>query len=121
MLFRSGEKVAELHRRRRGLRVEGRGAFGLKDLRAAPAGFGPEAPVGRHRVASQLQRLGDQLSVGEAAEVAVAGPLPFSRLLVLHPDRQAGEDAENNPDKVLASWGSPRLIASVEGVRFYGI
>ncbi len=35
--------------------------------------------------------------------------------------RQAGEDAENNPDKVLASWGSPRLIASVEGVRFYGI
>ena len=34
--------------------------------------------------------------------------------------RQAGEDAETDPDKVLASWGSPRLIASVEGVRFYG-
>lgn len=34
--------------------------------------------------------------------------------------RQAGEDAETDPDKVLASWGSPRQIASVEGVRFYG-
>ena len=34
--------------------------------------------------------------------------------------RQAGEDAETDPDKVLESWGSPRLIASVEGVRFYG-
>ena len=34
--------------------------------------------------------------------------------------RQAGEEAETDPDKVLASWGSPRLIASVEGVRFYG-
>mgnify|MGYP000617902389 CR=1 FL=1 len=34
--------------------------------------------------------------------------------------RQAGEDAETDPDKVIASWGSPRLIASVEGVRFYG-
>lgn len=35
--------------------------------------------------------------------------------------RQAGEDAETDPEKVLESWGSPRLIASVEGVRFYGI
>jgi hypothetical protein len=35
--------------------------------------------------------------------------------------RQAGEDAETDPEKVLKSWGSPRLIASVEGVRFYGI
>jgi hypothetical protein len=35
--------------------------------------------------------------------------------------RQAGEEAETDPDKVLASWGSPRLIASVEGVRFYGV
>ena len=34
--------------------------------------------------------------------------------------RQAGEEAETDPDKVLASWGSPRLIASVDGVRFYG-
>lgn len=34
--------------------------------------------------------------------------------------RQAGDEAEADPDKVLASWGSPRLIASVEGVRFYG-
>jgi hypothetical protein len=34
--------------------------------------------------------------------------------------RQAGEEAETDPDKVLASWGRPRLIASVEGVRFYG-
>ena len=34
--------------------------------------------------------------------------------------RQAGDDAETDPDKVIASWGSPRLIASVEGVRFYG-
>lgn len=34
--------------------------------------------------------------------------------------RQAGDEAETDPDKVLASWGSPRLIASVEGVRFYG-
>lgn len=34
--------------------------------------------------------------------------------------RQAGEDAETDPDKVLERWGSPRLIASVEGVRFYG-
>jgi hypothetical protein len=34
--------------------------------------------------------------------------------------RQAGEEAETDPDKVLASWGSPRLIATVEGVRFYG-
>ena len=35
--------------------------------------------------------------------------------------RQAGEDAETDPEKVLERWGSPRLIASVEGVRFYGI
>lgn len=35
--------------------------------------------------------------------------------------RQAGEDAETDPDEVLKRWGSPRLIASVEGVRFYGI
>ena len=35
--------------------------------------------------------------------------------------RQAGEEAETDPDKVLASWGSPRLIALVEGVRFYGV
>ncbi len=34
--------------------------------------------------------------------------------------RQSGEEAETDPDKVLASWGSPRLIAAVEGVRFYG-
>lgn len=34
--------------------------------------------------------------------------------------RQAGEEAETDPDKVIASWGSPRLIALVEGVRFYG-
>ena len=35
--------------------------------------------------------------------------------------RQAGEEAETDPDKVLERWGSPRLFASVEGVRFYGV
>lgn len=35
--------------------------------------------------------------------------------------RQAGADAETDPEKLLESWGRPRLIASVEGVRFYGI
>lgn len=35
--------------------------------------------------------------------------------------RQAGDEAETDPEKVLERWGSPRLIASVEGVRFYGI
>lgn len=34
--------------------------------------------------------------------------------------RQAGEDAETDPNKILERWGSPRLIASVDGVRFYG-
>lgn len=34
--------------------------------------------------------------------------------------RQAGSDAESNPDVVVQSWGQPRLLASVEGVRFYG-
>jgi hypothetical protein len=34
--------------------------------------------------------------------------------------RQAGTDAESNPDVVVQSWGQPRLLASVEGVRFYG-
>lgn len=33
---------------------------------------------------------------------------------------QVGDDAETDPDKVVATWGNPRLIASVEGVRFYG-
>jgi len=35
--------------------------------------------------------------------------------------RQAGEEAETDPDRVLERWGSPRLFASVEGVRFYGV
>ena len=35
--------------------------------------------------------------------------------------RQAGEEAETDPDKLLERWGSPRLFASVEGVRFYGV
>ena len=35
--------------------------------------------------------------------------------------RQAGDDAETDPNKILERWGSPRLITSVEGVRFYGI
>lgn len=34
---------------------------------------------------------------------------------------QAGPGAETDPEKVVASWGSPRLIADVEGVRFYGL
>lgn len=34
--------------------------------------------------------------------------------------RQAGSDAESDPDVVVRSWGQPRLLASVEGVRFYG-
>lgn len=33
--------------------------------------------------------------------------------------RQAGPDAETDPEVILAQWGSPRLVASVEGVRFY--
>jgi len=34
--------------------------------------------------------------------------------------RQAGDDAETDVDKLLEKWGKPRLIADVEGVRFYG-
>lgn len=34
--------------------------------------------------------------------------------------RQAGKDAERNPDVVVRNWGDPHLMASVEGVRFYG-
>lgn len=33
--------------------------------------------------------------------------------------RQAGPDGETDPEVVLSRWGSPRLVASVEGVRFY--
>ncbi len=33
---------------------------------------------------------------------------------------QVGDDAETDPDKVVKRWGNPRLIASVEGIRFYG-
>ena len=34
--------------------------------------------------------------------------------------RQAGDDAETDVDKLLEKWGKPRLVADVEGVRFYG-
>ncbi len=33
---------------------------------------------------------------------------------------QVGNDSETDPDKVVKRWGNPRLIASVEGIRFYG-
>lgn len=33
--------------------------------------------------------------------------------------RQAGPDAETDPEAVLSRWGAPRLVASVEGIRFY--
>lgn len=33
--------------------------------------------------------------------------------------KQAGPEAETDPAVVLSRWGSPRLVASVEGVRFY--
>ena len=33
--------------------------------------------------------------------------------------RQAGPDAETDPEAVLSRWGKPRLVASVEGIRFY--
>lgn len=33
--------------------------------------------------------------------------------------RQAGDDAEKNPDVVVASWGNARLVSAVEGLRFY--
>lgn len=33
--------------------------------------------------------------------------------------RQAGPDAEQDPAKVVAQWGKPRLVASVEGLDFY--
>mgnify|MGYP000747687817 CR=1 FL=1 len=33
--------------------------------------------------------------------------------------KQAGAGAEQDPDKVIASWGSPRLVIAAEGLRFF--
>lgn len=33
--------------------------------------------------------------------------------------RQAGDDAEVNPEVVIAGWGNARLVSAVEGLRFY--
>lgn len=35
--------------------------------------------------------------------------------------RQAGDAAEKDPDVVVASWGKTRLVASVEGLRFFAV
>jgi hypothetical protein len=32
---------------------------------------------------------------------------------------QQGDQAEHNPDDVVAAWGNPSLLADVDGVRFY--
>lgn len=35
--------------------------------------------------------------------------------------RQAGDGAEKDPNVVVASWGTSRLISSVEGLRFFAV
>lgn len=35
--------------------------------------------------------------------------------------RQAGDDAEKDPNVVIASWGASRVICSVEGLRFLAV